>query len=185
MEDSAIIDLFFARDEQAIRETDGKYGPRLRRYAVRLVADEGDGDACVGDTYFEVWNRIPPTRPTVYEAFLFKILRHLCLDLLDYRRAGKRSACLVELSAELQECLPHGERVEDRLLEQQLTALIDAFLREQRDVARMIFVRRYFWGQAVADIAAAGGISVSAVKVTLHRLRSRLRKKLIENGYDI
>ena len=99
MEDSGIIDLFFARDERAIRETDGKYGPRLRRYASRLVADEGDGEGCVNDTYLQAWERIPPTRPVVYEAFLFKMLRHICLDRLDYRRAGKRSACLVELSA--------------------------------------------------------------------------------------
>jgi RNA polymerase sigma-70 factor (ECF subfamily) len=185
MEDSRIIDLFFARDEQAIRETDSKYGARLRGYATRLVADTGDGESCVSDTYMEAWQRIPPTRPQAYEAFLLKILRHVCLDLLDYRRAGKRSACLVELSDELQACLPGGEEVEERLLSEQLGQLIDAFLREQKAEARMTFVRRYFYGQSIAEIARAGGIGESRVKATLFRSRKKLRERLKKEGYEL
>ncbi|MBQ8350537.1 MAG: RNA polymerase sigma factor [Clostridia bacterium] len=183
MEDSGIIDLFFARDERAIRETDGKYGPRLRRYASRLVEDEGDGEGCVNDTYLQAWERIPPTRPVVYEAFLFKMLRHICLDLLDYRRAGKRSACLVELSEELLTCLPHAEGVEDGMMAKQLATLIDAFLRKQKEEARITFVRRYFHGQSIAEIARAGGIGESRVKATLFRMRNKLRRVLEEEGY--
>lgn len=146
MNDSEIIDMFFARDEQAICETDSKYGPRLRYYAARLVEDEWDGEACVNDTYLEVWKRIPPVRPTVYAAFLYKILRHICLDLLDYRRAGKRSAHLIELSEELQLCLPYGEEVEERILAEQLSGVIDTFLREQKIEARYyIFASLFLW----------------------------------------
>jgi RNA polymerase sigma-70 factor (ECF subfamily) len=183
MEDGEIINLFFARDERAIRETDEKYGTRLRRYATRLVEDDGDGEACVSDTYLQAWGRIPPVRPQVYEAFLFKILRHVCLDLLDYRRAGKRSACLVELSEELLTCLPYAEGVEDRLLAEQLGNLIDAFLRKQREEARMTFVRRYFYGQSIAEIARVGGIGEGRVKTTLFRTRQRLRDLLEKEGY--
>ena len=185
MKDEQIIALFCARNESAIRETDLAYGNRLRRYAVRIVEDEGDADACVSDTYLEAWNRIPPTRPTVYEAFLFKILRHVCLDLLDYRRAGKRCACLAELTAELQDCLPSGEGVDEALAEKQLAALIDQFLRGEKKEARIIFVRRYFYGEAITAIARAGGISESRVKACLFRLRNRLRKRLREEGYVV
>ena len=106
MEDVRIIELFFARDEAALLETERKYGGRLTALACSITEDPQDAEECVNDTYLEVWQAIPPARPDRFFAFLAKILRHNALTVCEKRHAKKREGVTVELTRELAECLP-------------------------------------------------------------------------------
>lgn len=80
MEDQEIVELYFHRDEQAIVQTDRKYGPYCYSIAYNVLSDQEDARECVSDTYLAAWNRIPPARPSLLGAFLGKITRHLSID---------------------------------------------------------------------------------------------------------
>ena len=114
MEDTAIVELYWKREEQAITETDNKYGKSLHTLSYRIVQNEQDAGECVNDTYHAAWNHIPPTRPEFLFAFLAKIARHFSFDKLDYQHAKKRDAILVELSEELENCIPAPDDFEKR-----------------------------------------------------------------------
>lgn len=185
MEDSEIIDLYFARSEQAIAETDSKYGPYCRAIAYRILENRDDSSECVNDTYFRVWNAIPPQRPTGFRAFLGRITRNLALGRYRASRAQKRGGGRVEVALEeLREaavCLPPDEAVD----EAELARLIDAFLDGLAPQARVFFVRRYWYLDSVKEIAAAYHVGVSAVKMSLLRSRNALKARLEEEGVTV
>ena len=127
MPDEAIIDLFFARDEQAIREADAVYGKDLMRLALRILSSREDAEETKNDTYLTSWKSIPPIRPLRLSSFLLKICRNLALDRLDARKAKKRSAQMVEFSDELKDSLP-GSSLEEEIENRELWRLITEFL---------------------------------------------------------
>ncbi len=185
MEDSAIIELFFARNEEAIKETASKYGRMLKSVALRILRNMEDAEESVSDTYMKTWNSIPPTRPNVFSAFLTRITRNISLDMLDREHAEKRGAGEIPaLLDELEECIADnripvpGEGME-------LREILNAFLEGEKPEARKIFVRRYFFGSEVKEIAEFYGLGESKVKMTLARSRERLRKCLEEEGVTV
>lgn len=182
MEDRQIIALYFDRNEQAITETDSKYGEKLRRLSQNITRDSLDAQECVNDTYLETWNRIPPHRPDLFFAFLAKIARHKSLDLCDRKNAQKRSAALIELSAELEACIPAPLKTEDIAQYRYLQTVIRQFLEKLDAEAQYIFVRRYFYGDPVSAIAGAVKRSESGISSILHRLRQKLKKQLEKEG---
>ena len=106
MNDEQIIQLFFTRNEDAIRQTDGRYGAKLIRLSENIVGSREDAQECVNDTYLKAWNTIPPTKPIHFFAYLAKICRHLAFDRLDWNNAAKRKAEVVALTQEMEECIP-------------------------------------------------------------------------------
>lgn len=106
MDDNKIIELYFARDENAIKETAYTYGKKLDYLAFGILKNTDDANECVNDTYLKTWNAIPPQRPTYLYAFIAKICRYLCFGRLDYKNAQKRSFEIVILSDELMCCIP-------------------------------------------------------------------------------
>ncbi|MBQ3356616.1 MAG: sigma-70 family RNA polymerase sigma factor [Oscillospiraceae bacterium] len=183
MEDKEIIGLYFARSERAIEETAGKYGSFCHGIAYHILGSNEDSKECVNDTYYHVWNVIPPNRPSCFRAFLGKITRNLALGKYRARHAQKRGGGNVALALEeLREaasCLPPDEA----LIEAELVQLIDAFLEDLNPQARLIFVRRYWYLDTVREIAAAFRVSVSAVKMSLLRSRNALKARLEKEGY--
>lgn len=182
MEDAAIIRLFFNRDEQAIAETDQKYGRVLVGVSENIVEDHEDARECVNDCYLAVWQQIPPTCPMNYYAYLCKIVRNLSYNAYDKKHAAKRSAEFVELSHELSETLPDGASSPD---ETELGQAIDRFLRELDQRSRLLFVRRYFYSDSVSKIAEMTGMSGNAVSARLSRTRKGLKKYLEKEGYTV
>lgn len=182
MEDQQIIALYFDRNEQAITETDTKYGKKLHRLSHNITDDSLDAQECVNDTYLETWNRIPPHQPDRFFAFLAKITRHKSLDLCDRKNAQKRNAIMVELSAELESCIPAPLRTEDVAECRFLQNVICQFLRGLDEEAQYIFIRRYFYGDPIAAISTAMKRSESGVTSVLHRLRQKLKKQLEKEG---
>lgn len=184
MDEEKLIDLFWRRNEDAIRSAAAAYGNALTALAVRITGNADDAQECVNDTYLAAWNSIPPTRPRSIFAYLGKICRHAAFDLVDKRNAEKRSARLLELSQELQQCIP------DRMAEAQLESrwigtAINRFLGTLSTRERQIFLRRYWYGDSVNDIAAALGIRQGAVKTRLFRTREKLKTYLEQEGIDL
>ena len=183
MEDEQIIALYFSRDDRAIRETEAAYGGRLLTLSRRILNSREDAQECVNDTYWQTWNSIPPERPGILYAFLAAICRHLSLNRLDWRSAAKRSGCMVELTAELENCIP--ARMQDPAARIALKDALEQFLGGQKQEERLIFLRRYLYLEPIAQLAQEFGISQSKCKTLLYRLRNKLRLHLEKEGIAV
>lgn len=181
MEDAKIIELFWARKEAAIAETAAAYGSRLQRLSVNIVESYEDAKECVNDTYLKAWNTIPPQRPTYFFAYLAKICRYLSFGKLDKMNAKKRKAEIVELSAEMELCIP-DKRMEDKLEGEEIGRLLNRFLGNLSEENRLLFMRRYWYTDSIQEIADRFGFTESKVKVSLHRTRTKLRNYLESEG---
>ena len=174
MDDSKIIDLYFARKEDAIKHTDETYGRRLYHLAENIVKNGQDAEESVSDTYMKAWDTIPPQRPQHFFAYLAKICRNFALKRLDWKNAGKRKAEIVSLTEEMEMCIPDQSR--DREMEaKELGMILDRFLRTLTPENQMVFLRRYWYADTIAEIAARYGISESAVLMRLNRTRAKLQ----------
>ena len=186
MEDSAIIDLYWAREERALSETDAKYGGYCRSIAHNILKNREDSEECVSDTWLHTWNAIPPARPGCLRAFVGRITRNLSFTRWEAARAQKRGGGQTEiLLSELADCLPGGERVDARLDAQAVTLTIEAYLRTQTRENRQLFVRRYYYGDSVRRLSGLFGLSENTVKSRLFRLRAGLRDALLKEGIAV
>jgi RNA polymerase sigma-70 factor (ECF subfamily) len=185
MEDTAILDLFFCRDESAIQETDKKYGRRLRVLSQNITDDPGDAEECCNDTYFYAWNSIPPIRPTYYFAWLAKVIRSLSYKKWEKLNTQKRRANMVELTKELEECISDCHDVISTLEAKRLGNSVNAFVKMLPSDRQMVFIRRYFYGDSIAEISQQSGFSASKVISLLFRLRKQLKAQLEKEGFDL
>ena len=184
MEDGKILDLYFQRDEEAIRQTEAAHGHKLYTLAYGILNLREDAEESVSDTYLKAWESIPPTRPTYFYAYLAKICRFICFGKLDWKNAAKRKAEIVELTAEMELCIPDLSR-EWRLESQELGRLLNEFLGTLNEESRRIFMRRYWYADSVAQIAQRFGLGESKVKTRLFRARNQLRSFLEKEGYTL
>ena len=184
MEDNAIVALYFARSEQAIRETEAKYGGYCYSVAMNILENRQDAQECVNDTYLKAWDTIPPTRPKRFFTYLARICRYSAFDRLDWNNAAKRKAEVVALTQEMEECIP-GTWLEEELTNAEISSLIGDFLRKQPADTRMIFVRRYWYGDSVSEIALRYEISQNAVMMRLSRTRGKLAAYLKKEGIRV
>ncbi len=182
MEDREIILLLQEREEQALGEIEKIYGGKLQRLAMAILESQEDADECVNDTLWKAWRAIPPAVPAFLFAFLAKICRNTALDRLQYQNAEKRQGMLLELTAEMEQCIP--DRMEECRKEgRELSALLNRFLWELPQEKRVIFMRRYWYGDTNAEIAKRYHISEAKVKTTLFRVRKKLRLFLEKEEY--
>lgn len=183
MEDEKIIDLYWARQEAAILETDKKYGNYCRSISLHILKNQEDCEECVNDTWLRAWDTMPPKRPDFLSAFLGKITRNLSISRYRMNRAEKRGGGEMDLLLmELEECLPSGKDVEKEIEEKETARAIDRFLYGVDEESRNMFVRRYFYVDSVKEIAERFGVSESKVKSRLFRTRNRLREHLEREG---
>ena len=181
MDDAKIIELFFSRDQDAIAETDRAYGRRLHVLADRILNNREDAEESVSDTYMKTWEIIPPQRPRCLYAFLASICRNLSFHKLDWRLAAKRNAEVVSLTQEMELCIPDTGK--NRVLEErELGRLLNVFLESLPKETRLIFLRRYWHVDTIAEIAARYGMTESKVKMQLSRTRDKLRSFLESEG---
>lgn len=182
MEDEKIIELFFARSEQAIAELDGKYGKMLRALSFRILNDRQDAEECVNDAYLGTWNAIPPNRPQALVGFVCKIVRNLSLKRYEQNTAAKRNGHYDAVLEELEDCLAAPDTVEAQIASRELTELIEGFLSGLSSENRVIFLRRYWFADSYAQIAARVALTEKNVSVRLTRLRKQLREYLMKKG---
>lgn len=181
MEDKKIIELFWVRNEDAIAETDATYGRKLRALANKILNNREDAEESVSDTYMKTWEIIPPQSPTYFYAFIASICRHLSFHKVDWKQAAKRNAEVVALTDEMELCIPDTSR--DRELEgKELGRIMNAFLESLPKDTRLIFLRRYWHVDTIAEIAARYGMTESKVKMQLSRTRAKLCSYLESEG---
>lgn len=183
MEDSGIIQRYWQRDESAIAETAEKYGAFLLGIAWNILHIHADAEECVNDTYLHAWNVIPPSRPSALRAWLGRVVRNLSLDRWKQRQAAKRGGGETALLlGELDACVPDGTGMEQHLEDQEIASLISQFLRTLPRDSRVMFLRRYWYGDSVADIARRFACGEGRVKSSLFRTRKSLRTFLEQKG---
>ena len=182
MDDSRIIELYFARDERAIEQTRASYGRLLLSVAMSILHDRLDSEECESDTYLKAWQIIPPTRPTYFSAFLTKITRNLAINRL---RDGNRQRPLGPelIFEEIAEAIP--DRQGDITEEIELRDALNEFLEGLDKTKRQIFVRRYFYMREIKEISREMGMTAGSVKVALWRVRQELRDHLESRGIVI
>jgi RNA polymerase sigma-70 factor (ECF subfamily) len=182
MEDARIVDLYWARDERAIEQSETKYGRMLRSVARGLVGNDADAEECVNDTYLDTWNAIPTARPDYLGAFMAKITRRISIDRFRREHREKRGGA-GELIDELTDCVPDRSPTPPEEYENgRLRDALNRFLAAMPQENRVLFVGRYFFSKSVAELADEHGLTETNVKVRLYRLRESLRRQLGEEG---
>ena len=183
MEDTQIVELFWARDEAALAETEIKYGRYCLSIANSILHDAQDAQECVNDAYLGAWNAIPPHKPAKLSTFIGKIVRRVSLNRLFERSADKRGGGAIDASIdELDECVPGSSSLEDVFGAEELTEILNAFLGTLPLDERRVFMRRYWFFDSISDICARFGFGESKVKVMLKRTRDKLRARLEKEG---
>ncbi len=182
MEDNQIIELYFRRDESALTETANKYGTFCLRIAMNVVNVREDAEECVNDTYHTAWNQIPPTKPDSFKAFLGRIVRNFAISKYRALHAKKRFNGLELMLSELSDCIPSAGSVEQELEARELTEYINTWLSGLKQEDRVLFVRRYWYGDEVKDLARKCGVSGPQMTQRMLRLRRRLKDYLTEKG---
>lgn len=180
MDDKQLIELFFARSEQAIQALDEKYGKLCQHLSYNILGNRQDAEECVNDAYLGVWNAIPPARPNPLTAFVAKIVRNISLNAYWKKEAAKRkSSCTVALE-EIESCLASPATPEAELDAKELARYLEGFLDTLTQENRVIFLRRYWFCDTYQEIGKRVGLPEKTVSVRLTRTRTKLRTYLAE-----
>lgn len=186
MEDMQIIDLFWNRDEQAIKETDEKYNHYLSAISYNIIWNHQDAEECINDTYIKAWNSMPPKKPEFLKSFLGAITRNLSLDCYRKKHTKKREGDeFVLVLDELTECISKTGSVDDEMENAEIAKQISYFLKQQSKEKRLFFVRRYWYCDSIGEIATKYKCSESKVKSLLFEMRKKLKDFLEEEGIAI
>ena len=186
MDDQEIIQLYWNRDERAIEETDAALGPYCRTISVTILGSREDAEECVNDAYLHLWNVIPPQRPKSLSSFLGRIVRNLSVDKLRRSHAAKRGGGEYPLVLdELSECVPDSGSIEEETENEALKTAMNRFVSALPERDRVLFLLRYFYMKSIRDCAAQCGVSEGSAKVTLHRVRRKLKTYLQKEDISI
>ena len=183
MEDKQIIELFFARKESAISELSRKHGTLCQKIAFNILNNEADAEECVSDAYLAVWKTIPPQRPQFLLSYVCGIVRNISLTRYHHITAEKRNSFYDVALDELADCIPDTEH--DSTETEELSEALNEFLRSLPKNDRVMFVKRYWYSEAVSDIAKSFQTSPHYISVKLSRIREKLRKFLEKKGISI
>ena len=177
MDDVRIVELFFARSQDALKETKDKYEKTALIIAERVLHSDRDAEECVSDAYLALWNNIPPESPRSLSAYFYTIVRNLALK----RYRQKKDAAEVPLE-EIEEILPSGVTVDDEFDQKELTRLLERWLRARNKKDLYIFLHRYWYFEGVDEIASALRMKKGTVYHRLNRLKDDLYAYLVQNG---
>ena len=183
MDEQLIIELLTSRSEGSIKELSNLYGEKCMSIATGILNSKEDAEECVNDAYLAVWNSIPPERPDSVAAYLYRVVRNIALMKYRYNTAGKRNSHYDVALDELAEFLKSADDVQNVMEAKELSDLINRFLKKQKKIDRIIFVKKYWLLMDITEIAEEMGLSRNYVNVHLHRTRERLKKVLNKEGY--
>lgn len=178
MDDHKIIELYWERNESAIKETSFKYGGLCIHVIQNILLNHEDCEECINDTYFAVWNAIPDNRPNIFSAFISRIARNLALKKYEYISASKRNPAAITSLEELGDCVSGTNSVESELEKRRIETAIDTFLWLQGEEKRNVFIRRYWYFDSIESISQCTGFSQSKIKSMLYEMRRKLRNYL-------
>lgn len=184
MEDVQIVDLYWARNQAAIRESDAKYGQMLKGISFSVVQNHEDSDECVNDTYLKAWATIPPQKPASLAAYLGRITRNISINRWYESRTQKRGG-INALITELSDCIPSSSSVEKEMEAGELSALITEWLYSLVQDDRVLFLRRYWFGQSLKSLAEECATTPNKLAGRMYRLREKLRSALEKEGVSL
>lgn len=185
MDDKQIVELYFARAESAVAETEKKYGRYCHYIAYGILGNDEDAKEIVNDTYLKAWNTIPPNRPEALKPYVGMLCRQLSLDRYEKHRAKKRGGQTALVLEELAECIPAGDGSEDVGESVALRDALNRFVTALPERTRKVFLRRYWYAGSVAEIASEYGMKESNVTVLLLRTRKKLKAFLQKEGFFV
>ena len=180
IDDEKIIEMFFERSEQGMRELDIKYGKVCHKLSYHIVGSRQDAEECVNDAYLGAWNAIPPARPNPLLSYIVKIVRNISLKIYWRKEAAKRSSHYTIALEEIEACIADQKTVEDEIEARELARIIEDFLDTLTVENRVIFMRRYWFSDSYKDIAELVGLSEKNISVRLARIRRKLKQYLAE-----
>lgn len=185
MDDERITELFWRRDPRALEEAQTRLGASLSALAGRILPSPSDAEECVNDVYLKLWQSIPPARPADLRLFALKICRNTAISRYRSLTAEKRGGSGVEaVLDELAECVPGGGDPADEVISRELSRCLGSFVRSLPRRQRLVFLRRYFYAESVVGIAGELGMSPNAVSALLLRCRKKLKKFLMQEGFE-
>lgn len=182
MKDAAIIDLYWQRDETAIAETDRKYGAYCHTIAFNILSLKEDAEECVNDALHKAWNTIPPEYPNVFRVWIGKIVRNLALDRWRKNHAKKRDCGMEQLLSELEDCIPSMSSVEQNIEMAELSRVISNWLDTLLQWERVVFIRRYWYGDALSLLADKCSMTPGKLAQKMYRMRASLKAYLEQEG---
>ena len=185
MDDRSIVDLYLQRDETAVKETQTKYGSYCYTIANNILSIHEDAEECVNDTLVSAWNKIPPIIPKSLKAFLGKLVRDISLSRYRANHAQKRYGGLEVMLDELEECIPSEFDVQEKLDQQNLDDLINDWLGSLSHVDRVLFIKRYYCGETVKNLAKLQVCTENQMAQRMLKLRNSLKSFLISKGVSI
>ena len=180
IDDEKIIDLFFERSEQGIRELDNKYGAVCHNLSYNIVNNRQDAEECVNDAYLGAWNAIPPVHPNPLLSYIVKIVRNISLKIYWRKEAAKRNSTYTIAMGEIETCIADPNTVEAEIEARELARIIESFLDTLTVENRVIFMRRYWFSDSCKDIAEFVGLSEKNISVRLTRIRQKMKSYLAE-----
>ena len=186
MTDLQIIDLYWCRSEDAIAESDAKYGSYCFAVSNNILLDALDAEECVSDTWLRAWSAMPPERPDKLKLFFAKITRNLSIDRLKAKLAQKRGGGETELILEeLEQCIASAGNVETAYIAKELGSSINQFVRRLPERDGNLFIRRYFYGEDMETVARRYGVTAHNAAVILSRVRQKLKRHLEREGFNL
>ncbi|MEY8404790.1 sigma-70 family RNA polymerase sigma factor [Oscillospiraceae bacterium 44-34] len=180
IEDKKIIEMFFERSEQGIRELDMKYGKACHKLSYNIVNSRQDAEECVNDAYLGAWNAIPPAKPDPLLTYICKIVRNISLKIYYRNEAAKRNGTYTIAMEEIEACIADPNTVEAEIEARELARIIESFLDTLTVENRVIFIRRYWFSDSCKDIAEFVGLSEKNISVRLTRIRQKMKSYLAE-----
>lgn len=185
MEDTAIIELYFSRCQTALKETEIKYGRFIYSLANNILSSAEDTEECVNDTYLRLWNSIPPNNPGNFIAYIGKITRNTAVSILRHNTAAKRNSSGDVLLSELEDCIPSRDSINEEADMKYLSEIISGWLKTLDPDMRVLFVKRYWYGESVQELSMQTGIRPAKISSYLFSLRKKLKKVLEEKGVRV
>lgn len=186
MQDEKIVELYWQREESAIKETEQKYGRYLTQIAYNILADMEDSKESVNDTYLGAWNSMPPHKPSILSTYLGKLTRRISIDIFRRKNREKRKASEYVLSlSELEDCISGDLSVEENIDARLLGEAINEFVKSLPTEARNTFIGRYYFLDSLKDVAGYCGMSEAKAKSLLYRTRCSLKAYLEKEGFSV
>ncbi len=182
MDDLEIIELYWERNERAIKETNTKYERLLYKISYNILSNHEDSQECVNDAYIKAWKSIPPERPRSFTAYLGRIVRNLSIDYWNKNRAQKRYSGGDILLSELQDCIPSSNTVWAEIESKILSEIISNWLYTLPKEDRILFVRRYWYGDSIKELALRTDTTPNKLASHMYRLRANLKDMLEKEG---
>lgn len=185
MEDTGIIRLFFERNEEALKNTRTKYGYLIKTITLNITGNKSDAEECENDTYLKLWNTIPPENPVYFKAYIGRLARNAALSRYRFNKASKRDTGLYVLLSELEECIPSESNAETEFDGKYVSTVISDWLKTLEKENRVLFIKRYWYGESIKDLAELKGVSPARLSSLMFSLRKQLKEELTRKGVDI